>query len=236
MVIGLAKTAFFSVVSVHYLCELRNVKVWCTMSSCVGIIWHSAEFARLNLNCWILTGTRPRNLYKLREPPLNYHQMGATTVKMETLCSRFCADILITTHPVMCESESWFGFESGFRTFWAGFGFGFRARKLESGFGFKKKGVGSDSRFSVRITPLLIFIFPSLLQMYELALLPPGPLYDKVDSNPDSDSKQLDSDSDSRKKRWIRIQPDSDSSFLDSDPDSDSRRLDSHITDCDPNL
>ena len=31
--------------------------------------------------------------------------------------------------PVMCESESGFGFESGFRAFWAGFGFGFRAKK-----------------------------------------------------------------------------------------------------------
>ncbi len=50
------------------------------------------------------------------------------------------------------------------------------------------------------------------------------------DSNPDSDSKQLDSDS--RKIRWIRIRVDSDSSLLDSDsdPDSDSRCPDSHIT------
>ncbi len=51
------------------------------------------------------------------------------------------------------------------------------------------------------------------------------------DSNPDSDSKQLDSDSDSRKMRWIRIHVDSDSSLLDSDPNSDSRFPDSHITD-----
>ncbi len=29
---------------------------------------------------------------------------------------------------VMCESESGFGFESGFRAFWAGFGFGFGFR------------------------------------------------------------------------------------------------------------
>ncbi len=53
------------------------------------------------------------------------------------------------------------------------------------------------------------------------------------DSNPDSDSKQLDSDldSDSRKMRWIRICVDSDSRLLDWDPDSDSRCPDSHITD-----
>ncbi len=56
-----------------------------------------------------------------------------------------------------------------------------------------------------------------------------GPL-NVSDSNPDSDSKQLDSDSDSRKIRWIRIRVDSDSRLLDSDPDSDSRCLDSHIT------
>ncbi len=47
---------------------------------------------------------------------------------------------------------------------------------------------------------------------------------------PDSDSKQLDSDSDSRKNGWIRIQLDSDLRCLDSDQDSDSRCLDSHIT------
>ncbi len=50
------------------------------------------------------------------------------------------------------------------------------------------------------------------------------------DSNLDSDLKQLDSDTDSRKMRWIRIRVDSDSSLLDSDPDSDSRCPDSHIT------
>ncbi len=57
------------------------------------------------------------------------------------------------------------------------------------------------------------------------------------DSNPDSDSKQLDSDSDldSRKMRWIRIRVDSDSSPLDSDPDSDLRCPDSHITGQDTN-
>ena len=65
--------------------------------------------------------------------------------------------------------------------------------------------------------------------LYGLALLPPGALSDQMDSNPDSDSKQLDSDS--RKKGWIRIQLDSDSRCLDSDPDRDSRCLDSHITD-----
>ncbi len=48
------------------------------------------------------------------------------------------------------------------------------------------------------------------------------------DSNQDLDSKQLDSDSDSRKMRWIRIYVDSDLSLLDSDPDS--RCPDSHIT------
>ncbi len=43
----------------------------------------------------------------------------------------------------MCESESGFGFESGFKAFLAGFrfGFGFRPQKGESGFGFKKKRV-----------------------------------------------------------------------------------------------
>ncbi len=42
----------------------------------------------------------------------------------------------------MCESESGFGFESGFKAFLAGFRFGFRFRpqKGESGFGFKKNG------------------------------------------------------------------------------------------------
>ncbi len=67
--------------------------------------------------------------------------------------------------------------------------------------------------------------------MCKLALLPSGAFYDEVDSNPDSDSNQLDSDLDSRKKGRIRIQLDSDSSCLDSDPDSDSRCPDSHITD-----
>ncbi len=62
-----------------------------------------------------------------------------------------------------------------------------------------------------------------------------GALCGHLDSNPDSDSKQLDldSDSDSRKKGWIRIQLDSNLRCLDSDPDSDSRCLDSHITDVD---
>ncbi len=50
------------------------------------------------------------------------------------------------------------------------------------------------------------------------------------DSNPDSDPKMLDSDSDSRKLRWIRIHVDSDSRQVDSDLDSDSRCPDSHIT------
>ena len=62
-----------------------------------------------------------------------------------------------------------------------------------------------------------------------LALLPPVAFYDQLDSNRDSDSKQLDSDS--RKKGWIQIQLDSDLKCMDSDPDSDSRYLDSHITD-----
>ena len=57
-----------------------------------------------------------------------------------------------------------------------------------------------------------------------------GAVYDQMDSNLDSDSKQLDSDSDSRKNGWIRIQLDSDSRCLDPDPDSDSRCPDSHIT------
>ncbi len=72
--------------------------------------------------------------------------------------------------------------------------------------------------------------------LYRLALLTPGAIYDQLDSNPDSDSKQLDPDSDSRKTGWIRIQLDSDSRCLDSDPDSDSRCLDSHITggNCNP--
>ncbi len=51
-----------------------------------------------------------------------------------------------------------------------------------------------------------------------------------LDSNPDSDSKQLDSDSDSRKIGWIRIQLDLDLRCLDSDPDSDLRCLELHIT------
>ncbi len=62
--------------------------------------------------------------------------------------------------------------------------------------------------------------------IYRLTLLPPGAVYEQLVSNPDSDSKQLDSDSDSRKKGWIRMQPDLDSRCL----DSDSRCLDSHIT------
>ncbi len=70
-----------------------------------------------------------------------------------------------------------------------------------------------DLRFLVPITPLVI-------------LMPPGALSDQLDSNADSDSKQLDSDS--RKKGWIQIQLDSDSRCLDSD--SDSRCLDSQIT------
>ncbi len=69
----------------------------------------------------------------------------------------------------MCESESGFRFESGFRAFWAGFGFGFRARIKKSGFGFKKKRVDSDwnpdSGFLVPITSLQIFILLSLLQL-----------------------------------------------------------------------
>ena len=44
----------------------------------------------------------------------------------------------------------------------------------------------------------------------------------------DSDSKLLDSDSDSRKLRWIRTRVDSDSRQVDSDPDS--RCPDSDIT------
>ncbi len=50
---------------------------------------------------------------------------------------------------VMCESESGFGFESGFKVFGAGFGFGFgfRPKKHESGFGFKKKSDGFESGF-----------------------------------------------------------------------------------------
>ncbi len=51
-----------------------------------------------------------------------------------------------------------------------------------------------------------------------------------ADSNPDSDSKQFDSDLDSRKIRWIRIYEDFDSRLLESDPDSDLRCPDWHIT------
>ncbi len=45
------------------------------------------------------------------------------------------------------------------------------------------------------------FCFPltTLLRMDKIALLPPGASYDKSDSNPDSDSNNWDSDSDSRK-------------------------------------
>ena len=70
-----------------------------------------------------------------------------------------------------------------------------------------------DSGFLVLITPLLFF-------------------HGQLDSNPDSDSKQLDSDS--RKNGWIRILLDSDSRCLDLDSgclDLDSGCLDSHITD-----
>ncbi len=45
----------------------------------------------------------------------------------------------------MCESESGFGFESGFKVF--GAGFGFRPKKHESGFGFEKKSDGFESGF-----------------------------------------------------------------------------------------
>ncbi len=67
---------------------------------------------------------------------------------------------------------------------------------------------------------------------FRLALLPDGSFYGQLDSNPYSDSKQLDPDLDldSRKKGWIRIQLHSDSTCLDSGPDLDSRCLDSHIT------
>ncbi len=45
----------------------------------------------------------------------------------------------------MCESESGFGFDSGFKAFLGGFGFGFRPQKVESGFGFEKNRLDSDS-------------------------------------------------------------------------------------------
>ncbi len=56
----------------------------------------------------------------------------------------------------------------------------------------------------------------------------PGAFWGQLDSNVDSDSKQLDPDSDldSRKMGWVRIQLDSDLGCL----DSDSRYRDSHIT------
>ena len=78
----------------------------------------------------------------------------------------------------MCESES------GFKGFWAGFRFGFKPKKAESRFGFKKKQVDSnpDWNLCLSITALL-------------ALLPPGASYGQMDSNPDSDSNTLDSDS-----------------------------------------
>ena len=49
----------------------------------------------------------------------------------------------------MCESESGFGFESGFKAFWAGFGFGFSSKKHESGIGFEKKSDGFESGFEL---------------------------------------------------------------------------------------
>ncbi len=59
----------------------------------------------------------------------------------------------------MCESESGFGFESGFKAFLGGFRFGFRPQKVESGFGFEKNRVDSDSNpdssFCLAITTLL---------------------------------------------------------------------------------
>ncbi len=57
----------------------------------------------------------------------------------------------------MCESESGFGFESGFKAFLAGFGFGFRPQKGESGFGFKKKWVDSDSEILVHIQSIFSY-------------------------------------------------------------------------------
>ncbi len=54
----------------------------------------------------------------------------------------------------MCESESGFGYESGFKAFLAGFGFGFRPPKGKSRFGFKKKWVDSDSDLNTWITNL----------------------------------------------------------------------------------
>ncbi len=87
-----------------------------------------------------------------------------------------------------------------------------RIQEKQGGFGFK-------SRFE---------IFGSDHTTTICHLLPIGAFYIQLDLNPDSDSKQLNSDSDSRKKEWIRIQLDSDSRWLDSDPDS--RCLDSHIT------
>ena len=90
----------------------------------------------------------------------------------------------------MCESEG------GFRAFWAGFGFGFRAKNLK--FGFNKKRVDWDSNpdsiFLVPIT-FLLFLFLTSSNYTEMPLLPLGAFYDQLDSNPDSDSKQLDSDS-----------------------------------------
>ena len=38
-------------------------------------------------------------------------------------------------------------------------------------------------------------------KIIRLALLPPGAFYDQLDSNPDSDSKQLDPDSDSDSRK-----------------------------------
>ncbi len=85
-------------------------------------------------------------------------------------------------------------------------------------------GIGFASRFEISgpdHTTTICHFFYQYNKIYRLALLPAGAFYIQLDSNLDSDSKQLDPDSDSRKKGWIRIQ-------LDSDPDS--RCLDSHIT------
>ena len=65
---------------------------------------------------------------------------------------------------VMCEYESGFRFESGFKAFLAGFGFGFRPEKYKSkfgkrggfAFGFMGKGVDSDSVANSRCLDLHI--------------------------------------------------------------------------------
>ncbi len=64
---------------------------------------------------------------------------------------------------------------------------------------YKKKRVDSDSDSN----PDSRFLVPITSLPFVLVLLPPGAFYGHMDSNPDSDLKQLDSDS--RKKGWIWI-------------------------------